>query len=92
MSDMQGCTARRLTIPAHKLVIESLQVNDPWFIIILGLRQLYEYLYPLRASQKPEDPSNIGKVNNFYVLGRKSRKRYYRLSWSVNQSGIKTPT
>ncbi len=96
MSDMQGMYRQTPYNPtAHKLVIESLQVNDPLVHYHIGDYVNYTNIFtPLRASQqKPEeDPSNIGKVNNFYVpWGGNPEKDITGYRESVNQVGIKDP-
>lgn len=95
-SDTQGLYRQTPYNPtAHKLIIESLQVNDPLVHYHIGDYVNYTNIFsPLRSVQErqEEDPSNIGKVNNFYVpWGGNPDKDITGYRESVNQVGIKDP-
>ncbi|MBR4248903.1 MAG: hypothetical protein IKQ24_01975 [Verrucomicrobia bacterium] len=99
MPDMQGAYRQTPYNPtAHKLVIESLQANDPLVHYHLGdLVNFTNVFTPLRANQEnqentQEDPSNIGIVNTFYVpWGGNPDKDITGYRESVNQVGLKDP-
>lgn len=83
----------------HRVVMESLQANDPLVHYHLGDLVNFTNVYsPLRAAQlaatqqTQEDPSNIGKVNNFYIpWGGNPDKDITGYRDSVNVAGLKDP-
>ena len=94
--DRQGIYRQTPYNPSvHKLIIESLQVNDPLVHYHIGDLVNFTNVYsPLRGEQakEEEDPSNIGKLNNFYVpWGGNPDKDITGYRDSVNVVGIKDP-
>ena len=93
MPDQQGAYRQTPYNPTvHKLIIESLQANDPLVHYHLGdLVNFTNVFTPLRANQEntQEDPSNIGLINTFYVpWGGNPDKDITGYRESVNQVGV----